>query len=476
MTEAPPYIYNVEFAIDSIAVYDFPEAKKSDKVDTIIQFQMQPGVLLQISEDELIDAYNCGEKKIMHAMFSMSEEQLHADKKGRIVAKVKCEDELMQVGSYEIRQLNECFEKLKARYDEQQRKNDMHAVKMTTPITSAIQELAPFKNSANKSCGSVVYILRLTCFGPRITRELSFGNDFEGFMTDCNSNRSKAKEEKCLSKCEAKKDCDEYIAQINGNSLIVRISKNNPYMVTRVLDSCSDNDKLTIRGCDQQIDFKFPNNFTCCQCKKTFATCKCNGDSHLTDYQKQTSCEGTSFKNNTVLPVIRGNLKYPGRFEDQSISFNVRGSGRDSQDATGKYRVQADKTRNACLQVDKDNLERELDGKFKIPKGIKMCRLSCENDTDVFVLKLGKKGKSRDGKEHEIELEMRTPRGPNVGPKRMETREVQVVEEEFEDAKGKMEEEVKKECGGSKKKPKDAKGKGAAAAKGAKKATPVKRK
>lgn len=420
-----PFLYNIEFAVDKIDIYDIPSTENIDEVDICIQFKMNPDISLEISEDEMIMALNCGGKKIKNKMFSLSERELKHEREARIVAKLLKNSGELTVGTYEMRDLNKVFKKLRDQFEDQQKENENRTVKITTPFDEAIKELAPFRNVYKKPVGSVLYILRITCFGPRVDREEFENEDFEGFMT---SSKSNINSDQCQSK--DKSEYDEYMAQINGNSLIVRVNKENPYLVTRVYEDSCSKDQLTIRGCDQQIDFKFPTNFTCCQCKKKYGNCKCNAQSDLTEHQRKTSCAGSSYKNSTALPAIRGNLKYPGRFDDQSIKFSVNKSC-DPKDTTDKYRLQGEPPKSVCMQVDKQNLMREMSGKSNIQKGIKMCKLGCEDDMDVFVLKIGKKKTTRDGKCNQIELEMRTPRAPNIECKKMESREIQVLEEEF---------------------------------------------
>jgi hypothetical protein len=280
----------------------------------------------------------------------------------------------------------------------------------------------------------------LTCFGPSIT---------SGDKTDvsCNGSKITNKEFTCLERaktpapcqpktCDKKSEYDEYAAEVNGNQLIIRVHKEDQsYLVTRVFDSNMDqngneiprNDNVvSICGCEQQIDFKFPGKFSCGDCNQ-----KSKCDSMMTDFQRKTSCVGTSFKNSRGLPVIRGNLKYPGRL-DGSIKLDVFDKC-NKRDVTEKYKMKPMNTRGVCCQADKTNIERELQGNSKIPRGIEVCKKGCDQDNDVFILKIGRKNVDKAGKQNAIELEMRTPKGPDNEIKKMETREVQVEEKEFEE-------------------------------------------
>ena len=53
-----------------------------------------------------------------------------------------------------------------------------------------------------------------------------------------------------------------------------------------------------------------------------------------------------------------------------------------------------------------------------------------DTEHDVFVLRIGKKGLVGAGEKSDIQLEMRTPKGPERGPPvRLETREIQTEED-----------------------------------------------
>lgn len=252
----------------------------------------------------------------------------------------------------------------------------------------------------------------------------------------------------CLSKTTvAQPEFDEYSAEVNGNQLIVRVHKDDKsHFVTRVFDTDMDQagnkiqrekNVVSICGCDQQIDFKFPEKFSCGDCNKKSTKCDCGHGSMLTDFQRKTSCIGKSFKNSGCLPAIRGNLKYPGRFDDGSIKFDLLKKC-NSRDATEKYKKKPSTSRAACFQVDADNIKRELQGKCKMPNGIEICKKGCaDTETDVFILKMGRKNTDKKGHENAIELEMRTPKAPDFETKKMETREIQVDEKDFEEEKKK---------------------------------------
>lgn len=183
---------------------------------------------------------------------------------------------------------------------------------------------------------------------------------------------------------------------------------------------------VSICGCKQQIDFKFMDQ------NSSGDDCKPKCDEQLTDHQKKTSCVGKSFQNSNGLPAIRGNLKYPGRLNG-SIKFDV--IGKCPTNVAEKYRAKPIDTRGVCAQVDEENVDQELKCKCRVPKGIEVCKKGCEPESDVFILKIGSKRTNKPGQANAIELEMRTPRGPDNEKKKMETREIQVNEDELNNEK-----------------------------------------
>lgn len=446
--ECPPFMYNIDFILKK---YDVFANDNGDDLQTMIRFRMLPGVCLDIEEEDYINQVNCSKPVIKNCMFSLTDDQVTKDLQAMIIAyRVKCSNsmEMTNVGCYKIENLHCEFSNLRKDFMEKSKNlRDEYDLtkcpKFGTPTEKTISEISPLMNAkSGAKAGTLFYSLKITCFGPyKSQKNVSIADGYAGFLSELESEDMKKGESK---KEQEGADYDEYMAQINGNSLIVRVPKNHPYLVTQVFDpsTTAKNDFLTIRGCDQQIDFQFPDNFTCCHCKQKFGKCNCNPNSALTDFQRKTSCAGNSYKNTETLPAIRGNLKYPGRFEDQSVRFNVR--DREPTDATEKYRLKEPSSRNACMQIDSENLHRIKEGLCPIKQGISVCKKGCEDDSDIFKFKINRKRTAKSGKKNEIELELRTPRGPSLEIPKLETREIQVNENEFEsitdgksDAKGK---------------------------------------
>lgn len=439
------YLYNVEFTVDDYDLWTFPEnLLRPEELPTMVRFKMDPKIDLKISEEEFFEQINCDKKIVKNAMFSLSEEQVKNELNGKIVVcKFECPAKAVMVGCFKFEKIHCHFKRLMEQFDKQvggQCAND--------PCSQVCKQLAQLLNTKDQPSGLVFFTLRMTCFGPSLSK-----NQFDSFKSDL---KKKNDEEICLDRAAEPRPCpsqstakgsefDEYSAEINGNQLIVRINKeDSAHLVTRVFDSNMDQngneiqrDKnlVSVRGCDQQIDFRFPKGSSCGECKATTKNFNCGPDSILTEYQRKTSCFGKSFKNSCALPVIRGNLKYPGRFDDGSIKFDLYDKC-NPRDATEKYKKLQTKTRSTCLQVDEENLRREQKGKCSLPRGVQVCQRGCSDpNTDVFILKIGSKKTNRHNRKNGIELEMRTPKAPDNEIKKMETREVQVDENDFENKK-----------------------------------------
>lgn len=330
------YLYNVEFTIEDFDLWCYPdELATVDAValPTFIRFKMNPLVCLEISGDEV----NCDKKVIKNSLFCLNDDQVKATVDAKIViCKLQCATNEVFIGSYNLPQLHESFNQFMELFDK-------HAASQTVdstcgsdiqPCTEIVKELVQLVNEKNQLSGSLHYSLRLTCFGPTLSKEPSRD-------VTLGQNKKKEQENSCLAAtiCPCPTDSqpkapeyDEYSAEINGNQLIVRIHKGNSNLVTRVFDSesgsCenrkqSDKNLVSIVGCNQLIDFKFADNNPCGKCKEKPGKCNCGPESMLTEFQRQTSCIGQSFKNSCCFPAIRGNLKYPGRIDDGSIKFDL---------------------------------------------------------------------------------------------------------------------------------------------------------
>lgn len=471
------YLYNVEFSVNDYDLWNFPEEViDPGLLTTCFRFMMNPAICLEVTEEDFFDQVNCDTKVIKNAMFSMGKQQIESDVGGEIVVlKSECPDNEVVIGCYKFKKLHNVFKSLTDQYDEvleeavmnenKRCKSDPSAMQ---PCTEMIKELVQLMNEGEQPSGSLCYTLRVSCLGFAIktTQQIEKEQLYVDSIESCvEVSREVSGDCRQQISCVEPRDYEEYSAELNGNQLVVRVHKaKKSYRVTRVFDTgidCDgnelphDDNMVSICACDQQIDFKFPEKQKC-KIKK-LQKCACNGSSSLTDYQRRTSCAGNSFKNSCRLPVIRGNLKYPGRFDDKSIKFNVYDKCKP-RDATNKYKKQPTTSRSICCQADADNLKRALDGKCEIAKGIKMSENKVDLNKDVFVLRMGRKNTNRCGLKSELELEMRTPKGPQ--DKKTETREVQCDFSDMDDASkktGKVIEEGKKKTAGDAKKPQSTK-------------------
>lgn len=238
--------------------------------------------------------------------------------------------------------------------------------------------------------------------------------------------------------------CDEFFAEINENSLKIRIPKNLG-MVARV--------------CEEDDGHKFDCNDNGYEPKSVQP---CLEDYAFNDYQVRRNVGG-KFVNICGMPPIKGNLKYPANTE---VMVNLMNPKQNKIDVTEKYRKKESTQRHCALQCNPNEIEDAANGIFNGPPGIEVCKKESKSDVDVFILKIDKSSQSSDSSDG-IEVEVRTPKSPIATRVCMETRGAQVIESEFEskveekkDDTPEKEDEPKKEKGkGKGKKEKGKKGK-----------------
>ncbi|CAO1343766.1 unnamed protein product [Diamesa serratosioi] len=418
----------IEFSVNDYDIWTYPpELDCPEELQTCVRFVMPPNVCLEICDTNIEAKSEDSGKFVKNAMFSMNDSDICMEILGELqVFKMECEKNYTVVGSYKFDQFNELFKRLVDMYAEQRLKEPNNS----QPTCDTMKELVQLTNKNDNIVGTSMFTLRFSCFGSTINQNMNVlsrgefitspeNNPFVG--TRCYPVKNKrtnaqAKEHNCLTnkKCSSseslktnwcrvedidadKTKFDEFAAEINGNALIVRINKDNPsYLVTHVCGSevvtrpCSDEPK-----CSSKYPSKCPSK--CSYCKVLNAN-NCNSPE--------------------------------------------------------KYRCKTPPTRSICLQADPNGSKNVTSGKCKLPNGIELCQKGCNNeDIDVFVLKIGRKCASQNQK-NEIELELRTPKvkfllfsqaiiyyfyffllqGPEIcEPRPKESREVQVIESEFED-------------------------------------------
>lgn len=337
----------------------------------------------------------------------------------------------------------ELFQKLAKSYDDANAKKEQKSetsvlsadscARHSKPVSDMIKSLFPLQTEQDVTIGCVVLTLRIACLGPRITQKVMFGAKESQTAITCFKSVVQDDQEERFMKCVAydavnhphpvicgpcedklppnppasvcsqeKIPCspyDEYTAELNGNAICVRVEKNSDIKVR--LDGEQKG------GCTQG-----------CWTSLTLP----EGVYALEERYVQRQ------ENACRLPVIRGNLKYPAEQWQSDFMMCKRKQPIRAED----LRKRPDPTRSVCMQTRDPELP-----VTSTPCGIEICRKGYHDpNVDVFVLKLGKNKTSRDADAtNQIELELRTPKGPMVEKRPKETRGVQVIEEEFEDLK-----------------------------------------
>nr|XP_040236017.2 uncharacterized protein LOC120957735 [Anopheles coluzzii]XP_040236018.2 uncharacterized protein LOC120957735 [Anopheles coluzzii] len=301
--------------------------------------------------------------------------------------------------------------------------------KRNKPVSNTLKAMYPLEAESNSSnnnntvVGFVVLTIRMSCLGPNINQKVLFGGrDLQQQPVTC----YKVQDEPVVQ-CVTLEDqdeqqlvCpkgslasivgtaiepevqpyDEYAAELNGNAICIRVEKDANIAVS--LDG-EETDGCT-KGCWTSLTLP-------------------DGVYGLKEEYVRREA------NNCQLPVIRGTLKYPAYH--WAGDFMV--AKKTTPVTVDDYRKRPDPTRTVGLQaLPPDQLERDC-------AGIEICRKGWHDpNVDVFVLKLGKNKRTTaaDGNpRNEVEIELRTPRGPSREIRPKETRGVQVIEVEFEPAR-----------------------------------------
>ncbi|XP_037933722.1 uncharacterized protein LOC119669110 [Teleopsis dalmanni] len=242
---------------------------------------------------------------------------------------------------------------------------------------------------------------------------------------------------------------DEFEACLNGSGLTIRVLKD-----THQVESVND-------GEDEGLD----DSGSECDKPKSSSNCDLNQllqkSSFARKYVKRRT--GGFIHNNPKIPKIRANIRYagddfccPGDYHVPCTKIKEICDNRDNK--VEQYRkntgdncptipaLKPTDTRNCCLQVNPQEIQKTLKGiNYDVnKKGIEVCYKTCEDtDSDVFLVKLGSKQKSRN-KKNTIEIELKTPKQPFVMPVRTVTTETQIREAE-------LDAELKGVCGKKKK-------------------------
>ncbi|XP_062556371.1 uncharacterized protein LOC134221193 [Armigeres subalbatus] len=323
--------------------------------------------------------------------------------------------------------------------------SDGSVSKKTYPVSETIRSLYPLRDDSDNVKGCVIVTIRISCLGSRINQKVKLGakddqpgvtcfkttdqEDHEKFMKcvtyDELAHPHPVLCEECekptslvtlpptppASVCSKEEVCspyDEYTAEMNGNAISIRVEKNSEIKV--MLDDEQDNS--CTKGCWTSL--KLPEGVYALEERYV--------------QRQENACR---------LPVVRGNLKYPA--QQWSADFLVCKQKRPI--CAEDYRKRPDPTRSVCMQTRDPEESPSLH-----PCGIEICKKGYHDpNVDVFVLKLGKQKTTRsENAPNQIELELRTPKGPMRERRPKETRGVQVIESEFDDFKSAPAEESKK--------------------------------
>lgn len=417
------FLFVLEFLVNELSIFSFPkDLKTPDELKTKIQFLVSGESKFEVSGEEL-NPNEC-KKSWKNCLLKLTSEQVKEFNPEIRISKILNNGQDFVLISEELKTLEKSLKLVGDNYLELKEKSEENS---QFP-SEFIKELLQLKNG--EFSGGLYYSMKICCFGKIKDQETPFIENPVFYKpkdseVKCLGSSTKVPNNSCTNLLEETDDAyDEYAAEVNGNSLIVRVAKNS-HLVTRVYDSkflededefcfkTHKNKRITLNQFDEH-PLKIRNH--CCHGR------------HLTSFQKQTNCLGDSYQNSVTLPIIRGNQKYPARFNCQNLlKFNF--CDKMNSDVSQKYRVHPPINRNVCQQVDELDLTSEKNPKSV--KGIEICKKGCADpNTDVFVLKIGKKRNSQD-KKSEIELEMRTPKGPDVERKKKETVGCQVIINKF---------------------------------------------
>uniref|UniRef100_A0A182RL30 Uncharacterized protein n=1 Tax=Anopheles funestus TaxID=62324 RepID=A0A182RL30_ANOFN len=289
------------------------------------------------------------------------------------------------------------------------------------PVSNTFKVLYPLVKEAETTVvGVVILTIRISCLGSAINQKVLFGGqDLQQQPVTCYK-----MENEPIVQCVTMGDqdgpelvgpkgslasivgteivpevqpYDEYAAELNGNAICIRVEKDANIAVS--IDGEESNE--CTKGCWASLTL--PDGVYAL--KEEYIPQQANG------------CR---------LPVIRGTLKYPAYHWSGDFMLEKKTTPVTVED----YRKKPDRNRTVGLQALPEQPERDC-------AGIEICRKGWHDpNVDVFVLKLGKnKRTSAEGNpRNEVEIELRTPRGPAHEIRPKVSRGMQVIEEEFEPA------------------------------------------
>ncbi|XP_050067252.1 uncharacterized protein LOC126556095 [Anopheles maculipalpis] len=298
---------------------------------------------------------------------------------------------------------------------------EMEQTQRNKPVSNTFKASYPLEmETGNVVVGIVILTVRVSCLGPNINQKVLFGGrDLDQQPVTCYKMENEPvvqcvtledQDDQVLVAPKASlasivgteivpevQPYDEYAAELNGNAICIRVEKDANIAVS--IDGEESNE--CTKGCWTSLTL--PDGVY--GLKEEYIRHEANG------------CK---------LPVIRGTLKYPAYHWSGDFMVAKKTTPVTVED----YRKKPDPTRTVGLQALPEQLERAC-------AGIEICRKGWHDpNVDVFVLKLGKnKRTSGEGNpRNEVEIELRTPRGPSQEIRPKVSRGMQVIEEEFEPA------------------------------------------
>uniref|UniRef100_A0A182R002 Uncharacterized protein n=1 Tax=Anopheles farauti TaxID=69004 RepID=A0A182R002_9DIPT len=449
------YIFLFEVIVDDLSV--FPDHRNSSRVgskenavkdftdpsraELCVRLQLSKLMQCEVCEKDFGSAFDVGERKTgVNCMFAYNPaDELTEELELRISAHEKGSNGTRKlIGSWKeparemLRGLAQAYdlqggtpEPVNSRESLLSRESINPAKRNNKPVSNTLKAMYPLETGPpNTVVGFVVLTIRMSCLGPNINQKVLFGGrDMQQQPVTCYK-----VEDEPVVKCVALEEIDdeqqmlvcpkgslasvvgtaivpeaqlhdEYAAELNGNAICIRIAKDANIAVSIDGDSSEE----CTKGCWTSLTLP-------------------DGVYGLKEEYVRQQTHGCK------LPIVRGTLKYP--------AYNWTGDFMIAKKTTPvlieNFRRKPDPTRTVGLQALPEQVERDC-------AGIEICRKGWHDpNVDVFVLKLGKNKRTPEGgrpSRNEIEIELRTPRGPSREIRPKETRGVQVIEEEFEPAR-----------------------------------------
>ncbi|XP_052891810.1 uncharacterized protein LOC128299777 [Anopheles moucheti] len=289
------------------------------------------------------------------------------------------------------------------------------------PVSHTFKTMYPLETETESTVvGMVVLTIRMSCLGPNINQKVLFGGrDLQQQPVTCYK-----MENEPVVQCVTLEDQDEQelicpkgsLASIVGTEIVPEVQPYDEYAAELNENAISIRVE---RDANIAVSIDGEESNECTKGCWTSLTLPDGVYGLKEEYIRQEA-------NGCRLPVIRGTLKYPAYHWSGDFMLAKTTTPVTVED----YRKKPDPTRTVALQARPEQHERDC-------AGIEICRKGWHDpNVDVFVLKLGKNKRHPAGSNprNEVEIELRTPRGPSQEIRPKVSRGMQVIEEEFEPA------------------------------------------